>query len=179
MNNQNARQESNEAGPGPASSLLHRTDLAVTAVLLAVAGFLYWRTLGFDEIPASLAQNVQPTVFPQMILALIILLALALPFEHLIKRRQGIDVDKNRRDRLTPVVYLTAVAIFVVVGSMAWIGTYLGLILAAAALPLLWGERRATILVPYALIFPTFVMWFFAGVLEVTFLPGFVGQVFR
>lgn len=178
MNKNASDVTSGEAGRGPASAF-HRTDVAVAAVLLALVAFLYWTTFSFDEIPASLAQNVQPTLFPRLVLLFIALAALALPFEHIVKRRQGIDVDQARRTPPKPIVYVTAVAMFVFVAAMMWIGTYLALIALAGVLPALWGERRLKLLIPYALIFPTVVMWFFAGVLEVTFLQGPLGQVFR
>ncbi len=179
MRHKPAQRAGGEAGHGPATSRIHRLDMIVALIVLAMCAFLFWRTLLFDNVPASLAQNVQPEMFPQMLLVLIAILALFLPFEHLQKRKQGIDLDEDRRQRPKPIVLITGVVMLVLVGSMPWLGTYLGLVIAAAALPLLWGERRYKILIPYALLFPTALIWLFAGVLQVSFLPGITGYLFR
>ncbi|WP_136063977.1 tripartite tricarboxylate transporter TctB family protein [Modicisalibacter radicis] len=179
MRHPSARRAGDEPGHRPASSPLHPVDRVVALIVLAICAFLIWRTFLFAQVPASLAQNVQPGTFPQLLLYLIAALALLLPFEHLQKRKQGIDIDSDRRERPGSIVYITAVALLFVVGVMPWLGTYLGLILAALALPLLWGERRWKILVPYALLFPTVLFWLFASGLQVTFLPGIIGHIFR
>jgi putative tricarboxylic transport membrane protein len=165
-----------DAGQGPASSLLHPLDLKVALIVLAICGFLLWRTFLFDKVPASLAQNVQPHTFPQLLLIVIIGLALLLPFEHLQKRKQGIDLDSDRRERPKPIVFVTSIAMLILVGIMPFVGTLVGLLLAAAGLPLLWGERRFKLLVPYALLFPTLLYWLFSSALQVNFLPGLVGN---
>lgn len=179
MSHKPAQRAGEEAGHGPATSRIHRLDTIVALIVLAVCAILFWRTLTFPSAPASLAQNVQPWMFPQLLLLLIAVLALFLPFEHLQKRRQGIDLDDDRRSRPQPIVFITAVAILVLVGTMPWLGTYIGLLIAAAGLPLLWGERRYKILIPYALLFPTALVWLFAGALQVSFLPGITGYLFR
>ncbi|MDW5378029.1 tripartite tricarboxylate transporter TctB family protein [Halomonas sp. HP20-15] len=179
MRHPSARRAGEKAGHRPASSLLHPVDRVVALIVLAICAFLVWRTYLFDQVPASLAQNVQPGTFPRLLLYLIVALALLLPFEHLQKRKQGIDIDSDRRERPKPIVFITAVVLLTVVGVMPWLGTYIGLVLAAVALPMLWGERRWKILVPYALLFPTALFWLFASGLQVTFLPGILGHIFR
>lgn len=176
MTKKPAQGAGDDAGQGPASSLLHPLDLKVTLIVLAVCAFLLWRTFLFDKVPASLAQNVQPHTFPQLLLILIAGLALLLPFEHLQKRKQGIDLDSDRRERPRPIVFLTAIAMLIVVGLIPILGTLPGLLLAAAGLPLLWGERRFKVLVPYALLFPGLLYWLFSGALQVNFLPGVIGN---
>lgn len=163
---------------GSALSRLHRPDLSVSAVVLIICGLLFARTFAFDSVPASLAQNVQPTTFPRLVLLVIMAIALILPFEYRQKWHAGIDLDSDRRERIPPIVFLTGAALLVFVGVMPWLGTFAGLLMTAALLPLLWGERRWKILVPYVVIFPTGVMWFFSEVLRVTFLPGIVGHIF-
>lgn len=167
-----------DAGQGPASSLLHPLDLKVALIVLAICAFLMWRTFLFDNVPASLAQNVQPQTFPQLMLIVIIGLALLLPFEHLQKRKQGIDLDSDRREHPKPIAIVTGLALLILVGIMPILGTLPGLLLIAAGLPLLWGERRWKILVPYALLFPTLLYLLFSFGLQVNFLPGLVGNWF-
>lgn len=168
-----------DAGHRPATSRFHRLDTIVALIVLGICAILYWRTLTFPSAPPSLAQDVQPAMFPQMLLFMIAVMALFLPFEHLQKRKQGIDLDEDRRHKPKPIVFTTALATIVFVGVMPWLGTYIGLLIAAAALPLLWGERRLKILVPYVLLFPTALIWLFAGALQVSFLPGITGYLFR
>ncbi|MFC3283350.1 tripartite tricarboxylate transporter TctB family protein [Litchfieldella rifensis] len=179
MGDKPSQRAGEETGRRSASSLIHRQDLVVALIVLAIGAFLFWRTLLFDSVPASLAQDVKPETFPQMLLIVIAVLALFLPFEHLQKRKQGIDLDSDRRVRPRPIVFLTAGAMLLLIGVMPTLGTYIGLLLAAAGLPLLWGERRLKLLVPYAVLFPTLLFWFFADVLQVNFLPGIVGHPFR
>ena len=179
MSHKPAQRAGEDAGQRPATSRIHRVDTIVALIVLAICAILFWRTLLFDTVPASLAQNVQPAMFPQMLLLLIAVLALFLPFEHLQKRKQGIDLDEDRRQRSKPIVFITALVMLALIIIMPWLGTYIGLIIAAAGLPLLWGERRYKILVPYALLFPTALIWLFAGALQVSFLPGITGYLFR
>ena len=180
MGHKPAQRAGEEAGQQrPATSRFHRLDTIVALIILAICAFLFWRTLLFDTVPSSLAQNVQPAMFPQMLLVFIAALALLLPFEHRQKRKQGIDLDEDRRTRPKLIVFITSAVMLILVASMPWLGTYVGLLLAAAGLPLLWGERRYKILVPYAVLFPTALIWLFAGALQVSFLPGITGYLFR
>lgn len=179
MERKPAQHAGEEAGHRPATSRIHRLDTIVALIVLVICAILFWRTLTFPSAPPSLAQDVQPDMFPQILLFLIAVLALFLPFEHLQKRKQGIDLDEDRRHRPKPIVFITALVMLVLVGAMPWLGTYIGLLIAAAGLPLLWGERRLKILVPYAVLFPTALIWLFAGALQVSFLPGITGYLFR
>jgi putative tricarboxylic transport membrane protein len=52
------------------------------------------------------------------------------------------------------------------------------MLLVCAALPLLWGERRWKILIPYIILFPTLVSLLFTKVLRVYFEPGLIGVTF-
>lgn len=157
----------------------HRVDLVVTALILGLCAFLYWDTTTFAEIPRGLAQNVPPTLFPQLLLLVIAAMALLLPFEHVQKRAQGIDLDEGRRDRIRPITWITALAVLGLVAVMPWLGTFAAMIAACAVLPVLWGERRYWLVAIYALALPFGVAALFAGVLEVNFLPGITGHLFR
>ena len=167
-----------EAGT-PAASRLHRVDLVITAIILAVCGLLYWETTRFREIPRGLAQNVPPELFPQLLLITIAIMALFLPFEHVQKRAQGIDLDEARQDRIRLITYVTALALFVLVLITPWLGTLPAMIAACALLPLLWGERRYWIVAVFAIALPLAVTLLFVAILKVNFEPGIVGHVFR
>jgi putative tricarboxylic transport membrane protein len=180
MTNQpNGRGEQSVEPEGSTLPTVHRPDLYVAGIVLAICGLLFLRTFWFDTVPSSLAQNVQPTLFPRLVLIAIAIITLILPFEYAQKKQNGIDLDAERRDRPMPIVYITAGALILFVGVMPWLGTYAGLAIIAAVMPLMWGERRWKILVPYVLLFPTALIWLFAEVLQVTFVPGIVGHLFQ
>ena len=167
-----------DAGARPAS-FVHRTDLLLAAIIVAGAALLFYETTRFEEIPVGLAQNVPPERFPQLLLVLIAFMALFLPFEHIQKRREGINLDTARSDRIRPVTWLTAAVLFGVVLVVQWRGTVLAMVFACAALPVLWGERRLWLVALFAVLMPLAVTLLFVGVLEVNFIPGITGPLFR
>jgi hypothetical protein len=172
-------QEQREDAGAPLASFVHRTDLLLAAIILAGVALLFYETTRFDQIPVGLAQNVPPELFPQLLLVLIAFLALFLPFEHLQKRREGVDLDTTRSDRIRPVTWLTAVALLGVVLVVQWLGTVLAMVLACAALPVLWGERRLWLVALFAVLMPLAVSLLFVGLLQVNFVPGITGPLFR
>ena len=162
------------ADSSPALSV-HRTDVYVALVVLAICAFLFANTFWFDSVPSSLAQNVQPTTFPRLILITIALIALILPFEYHRKIRHGTDLDSDRREALGWIVPVTGVLLIVLVLALPWLGALPALFLIAAALPLLWGERRWKVLIPYVVLFPLAVMYLFSELLQVNFPDGVLG----
>lgn len=164
------REKSGARSPGVFAT--HRPDIVVAAIVLAIVVALFARTFWFDSVPSSLAQNVQPTVFPRLILIAIAIIALILPFEHHRKIGSGIDLDSDRREPISKAVWVTGLALIVMVAAMPWLGALPALLLIAAGLPLLWGERRFKVLVPYVAIFPLAVLWLFSEILQVTFPRG-------
>lgn len=164
-----------EGGAGPLSPLVHRVDLWVTIILLAFCGWAYYLTTGFEEVSPLLAQNVPPEWFPRLLIWTIAILTLVLPFEHrfLEKGRAGLDSDRNAP--IPPMVVITAILLCVTVASIAWIGTLFTMVFVCLALPVLWGERRWKVLIPFAIIFPAVVALLFTQVLKVYFEPGAFG----
>lgn len=155
--------------------LVHRTDLIVTFIILAVCAFFYYLTTGFEEVSAMLAQNVPPEFFPRGVLIIIMILALGLPFEHLLHRRRGEDIDSERSERVKLMPYLTSGLLFLSVLAMPYAGTLLSTMGICLALPLLWGERRWRRIIPFALLFPLAVAYVFDRVLLVQYEPGMLG----
>lgn len=159
--------------------LVHRVDLAVSAIILAVCALLFYVTATFDEVSPLLAQNIPPQFFPRLLLILIAGLALILPFEHLLLARRGRNIDAGRRSRIAPMAYATAGLLVLVVFLMPWLGTYLTMVGVCVLLPLLWGERRLKLLIPFALLFPTAIALLFSQILQVFFAPGIFGISFH
>ena len=58
------------------------------------------------------------------------------------------------------------------VASIPWLGSILSMVAICILLPLLWGERRPKVLIPFAVIFPAFITLLFAYLLGVHFEPG-------
>ena len=161
------------------TSLIHGADLWLTLVILAVCGWLYYVTTGFEEVPQILAQNITPEWFPRLLIWIIVVLALLLPVEHIFHALGKKHLDEDRRHRIKPMAVATAALLTLVVASMQWLGTYLAMIFVCIALPVLWGERRLKILLPFAIIFPTVVALLFTQVLKVYFEPGIFGLGLR
>lgn len=163
---------------GSPSFKMHGPDIVVTAIVLVICALLYARTYWFDTVPSSLAQNVQPAMFPRLVLICIAAIALILPFEYYRKLKRGIDLDSDRREFPPRLVWVTGAALIVFVAALPLLGALPALLIIAIAMPLMWGERRWKILVPYVIIFPISVLFLFAEVLRVTFPRGITGGIF-
>lgn len=178
-------QDSNDTGVGEGrkktsvSSLIHWTDFRVTVIILAICGALYTMTTGFEEVAAMLAQNIPPEWFPQLLIWIVVVLSLVLPFEHLFLEKGAAEIDKGRNEKIKPMAMITAVLLILAVTSILLFGTALAMVLVCIALPLLWGERRAKVLVPYFILFPLAVTLLFTQVLKVYFEPGAFGPAIQ
>ena len=169
--------DGDKRGGGVASPLIHWTDLWLAVVILAGCAALYYATAGFDKVSPLMAQNIPPEWFPRLLIWTIVVLTLLLPFEHLFLGLGRGDIDEDRSVRIKPVAVVTAILLVGVVASILVIGTMLATVLACILLPLLWGERRAKVLIPFAILFPGAVTLLFTQVLKVYFEPGMIGLV--
>ncbi len=87
-------------------------------------------------------------------------------------------MDEDRRARVKPISIYSAVLLSCVVGLMPWLGTYLAMVFVCALLPLLWGESRMKVILPFAIIFPGLVTLLFTKVLGLYFEPGVWAKLF-
>ena len=170
-----------DEGPSPpvdgregatASSLIHLTDLRLALFILTVCAYLYWVTTDFEQVPDMFAQDVGPEFFPQLLLWAIVLLSLTLPFEHLFLEEKRKGLDKDRKDRIEPMTFVTAGLLIATVASIPWLGSILSMVAVCVLLPMLWGERRPKVLISFAVLFPAAITLLFAYVLGVHFEPG-------
>lgn len=161
--------------PREKEELVHTTDLVVALIILAVCGILLYVTTTFDEVSDLLAQNIPPEFFPQLVIIMIAILTLGVPFEHLLHKRRGRNIDSERSDRVKRMPYLTAGLVTALVVATPYIGMLLTMIAMCTLLPLLWGERRLKLLVPFAILFPLAVAYLFNKILLVYFEPGILG----
>lgn len=172
MGNEDPPASVDEGEGAAASTLVHPTDLGLALFILAVCAYLYWVTTGFEQVSALFAQDVGPEFFPRLLLWTIGVLTLALPFEHLFLEQKRKGIDKDRKHRIEPMAFVTAGLLVATVASILWLGTVLSMVAICVLLPLLWGERRLKVLIPFAVIFPACITLLFAYVLGVHFEPG-------
>lgn len=164
---------------GPAARLIHPVDAGLALIIWALVAWLYYETTQFEEVSFLFSQNVPPQMFPRILLILIALLALAMPFEHLLLKRKGKDIDKSRRVPVKGIAWITIVALVGIVAAAPLLGTLLTMVAVCLVIPLLWGERRLQIILPFAVIFPLCIAFLFNIVLGVFFDPGVVGLSIR
>ncbi len=162
-----------------AARLLHPVDTVVAAVILAVVGWLYYETTRFEEVSFLFSQNVPPELFPRLLLLIIALLTVAMPFEHLLLKRKGKDIDKSRRKPVKGIAWITIVALVVIVAAAELLGTLLTMTAVCLVIPFIWGERRLVLILPFAVIFPLCIAFLFSVVLGVHFDPGAFGLSVR
>lgn len=159
--------------------LLHPVDTLLAILILCIVAWLYYETTQFEEVSDLFSQNIPPEMFPRILLFIIALLALAMPFEHLLLKRKGKDIDKDRRERVKPMAWMTMVALLAIIGVSQWLGTLLTMVAVCLVIPFLWGERRLVVVLPFAVIFPLCVAFLFSVVLGVYFDPGAIGVSIR
>jgi len=160
------------------STLVHGTDLSLAVVILVVCGILYYLTTRFEKVPELMSQNIPPEWFPRLLIWVIVILTCIIPFEHLFHKKGKAHLDENRSARIKPISIYSAILLCCIVLLMPWVGTAVSLVLVCALLPLLWGERRMKVIVPFAVVFPAMVTLLFTKVLGVYFEPGILSKVF-
>ncbi len=156
-------------------TLLHGRDVKLTLVIIGICAVLYFITTTFEAVSPLLTQNIAPEWFPRLLLWVIVLMSLILPFEHRFVSGGKKSLDRDREQRIPNKVIVTAGLLILVVASVEVFGTFLAMVFVCAALPILWGERRWKVLVPYVVIFTVVVAFVFTKILKVYFQPGIIG----
>ncbi len=157
-------QDRDAAAARPAAARLPR-DFIVGACVLAFCGAAYVVTLSFKEAPAALAQNVQPATFPRLVISVIAVFSIvlmALSFRLPTKALKPVPVT----------VPVSAAVMIGFVAAFGLLGFLPAMILLCLGLPVIWGERRWALILPFAMLFPAAVYGLFAVVLGVHFDPG-------
>jgi putative tricarboxylic transport membrane protein len=141
-----------------------RPDLIVGAAILLFCLIAWLITLTFERAPPALAQNVQPASFPRLVVAVIAVLTLAM---------MALSRPVAERTRRVPaMVWLSAGLMVGFVLAFQWLGIVPAMLLVCVGLPVLWGERRWYLVVPFGIGFPLAVYGLFAEVLDVYFEPS-------
>jgi putative tricarboxylic transport membrane protein len=141
-----------------------RADLAVGAAILLFCLVVWLITLTFGRAPPALAQNVQPASFPRLVVAVIAVLTLAMMALS--------PAASERRPRVPAMVWLSAAVMIGFVLAFQWLGIVPAMMLVCLGLPVLWGERRWHLIIPFGIAFPLAVYALFAQALGVHFEPS-------
>lgn len=160
-------------------SIVNFTDLWVAIVILAGVALLWYHTTQWEVFAALIERSLAPSLFPRIWLGLIAFMALFVPFEQYLQGEQGKALDKDRSKPVKPVTYATMLLMVPICGSMPWLGSIMVIVLICVILPLIWGERRLYILVPYAILFPPAIIFLFKTAFKVNFEPGVLGLGFK
>ena len=180
MTDRTAR-EAPDGAPGDdrPTGLVDPVDAAIAAVLIAICAFLYALTSDFPVPGAFLGQNILPEQFPRLLLIGIAVLALLLPFEHRVEVQRWPLIKKSRSAPIGSGTFITIGFLLALIAASEFLGTILMIFIAAAGLPVLWGERRWLLIMTYSVIFTGIVTYLFSIVLSVYFDPGVFGLTLR
>lgn len=140
-------------------------DAIAGIAILAFCLVAWLITFSFKEAPAVIAQNVQPATFPRMVLVVMVVLAaiiIALSFR----------LPDKPKKKLKPMVWYSAAVMPGFVVAFLYLGILPAMTLLCFFLPLIWGERRFAIIIPYSILFPGAIYFLFAVVLKVHFEPS-------
>lgn len=151
------------AGDKPTARIPRDAIAGAGTLLFCLAAYLV--TLTFKEAPPALAQNVQPATFPRLVLAVMTVLAtviIVMSFRQPDKRPKPIHF----------MVWPSAAVMIGFVIAFDILGILPAMMLLCFGLPILWGERRLYLVVPYAIVFPLAIYGLFAIVLRVHFEPS-------
>ena len=141
------------------------SDLVVGGCILLFCAAAYGVTLTFERAPAVVAQNVQPATFPRLVLGVIAVLTLTMM---LLARGRP---DRSPR-RVPAMTWLSAGLMVGFVFAFQWLGIVPAMVLLCLGLPVLWGERRWHLILPFGFGFPLAVYFLFAEMLDVHFEPN-------
>jgi hypothetical protein len=143
---------------GPDDSTGHRTvetvargrarlhsDVGIAGAIVAFCIAAWIGTLMFDEVPAALTQGMGPGVFPRLLLAVMIVLAVWLA----LSSRGRADPE---REPIRRTVLLTGAAGLAFLAVLQVLGIYGAIVFSFVGIGRLWGERRWPLLAAIAAI---------------------------
>ena len=146
-------------------------DATVGLGLVAACAVLFWMTGSFPEVPVMLSQNVPPTFFPRLVLALITILSIVLII-------RGLTATRVPKEPIKKRVFLTAGIVTASIILMRPLGMLLTVSILALVMPIAWGERRYRRLVVLALALPVAIHLTFTLALGIRFPLGLLAVFF-
>ncbi len=154
----------------PAPAARRRIDFAVAAVVVAFSAGAYALTYTFDAVPQALMQGLGAELFPRLVLATMVLLAVLL----------ALGVGASKMDRPAPVppmVWLTGAVLAVFMGLVELIGMWAASFIFLIGLGRLWGETKLIGLAASALGLCVVLYFLFVRTLGGTFPRGFLASL--
>jgi hypothetical protein len=146
-------------------------DATIGLGLVAACAVLFWMTDSFPEVPVMLSQNVPPTFFPRLVLAIITLLSIVLII-------RGLTATRVPKEPIKKRVFLTAGIVTASIILMQPLGMLLTVSLLAVVMPMSWGERRYRRLVVLAIALPVAIHVTFTLALGIRFPLGLLAVFF-
>ena len=107
-------------------NLFNKTDTIIAIIIFAMIVFLWNAADNFDSVSDLFAQNIPPQLFPQILLITIGLLTALIPFEHILLKKSGKDIDSGRKKKInfatygTMAILLTIIVFFRIFRSLCY-----------------------------------------------------------
>ncbi len=133
----------------------------IPLLIIAFCLAAYWLTTTFKTMPPILKRGIQPSDFPQLLLALLIILTLFMVW------KDPIQVKERMQGSTWGTIIL-----FGVFTAITAIDLFLALGVFAAALAVFWGERRVSIVALMGIGVPLFIFFMFDLIFEIRFPRG-------
>ena len=157
-------------------NLFNKTDTIIAIIIYAMIVLLWNAAENFEAVADLFAQNITPQLFPQILLITIGLLTAIIPFEHILLKKSGKDIDSGRKKKVNFATYGTMAILLTIIVFSEYLGAYVTIFLSCFILPIFWGEKNLKLLIPYVILFPLFIILIFNIVLGVYFEPGILEE---
>ena len=95
------------------------------------------------------------------------MLTAIIPFEHILLKKSGKDIDSGRKKKVNFATYGTMAILLTIIVFSEYLGAYVTIFLSCFILPIFWGEKNLKLLIPYVILFPLFIILIFNIVLNV------------
>ncbi|GGE43377.1 hypothetical protein GCM10007276_20790 [Agaricicola taiwanensis] len=153
----------------PRSALYN--DYTVAGIIIAIIAVVYYLSTLIEQVPAGLAQGIQPASFPQGVLVSILVLLLLALYE---TREQAMEVPEP----VPGLAYMTMAAMVISLVLVTQVDFFLGLIAFVVVCVPLWGMPRLGIALLYALCLHAVLFLLFSTFLRVRFPAGPLTSLF-
>ena len=127
-------------------NLFNKTDTIIAIIIYAMIVFLWNAAENFEAVSDLFAQNITPQLFPQILLITIGLLTAIIPFEHILLKKSGKDIDSGRKKKVNFATYGTMAILLTIIVFSEYLGAYVTIFLSCFILPIFWGEKNLKLL---------------------------------
>lgn len=140
--------------------------VAMPTIIIVICVIAFWLTTEFDRVPPILKRGIQPSDFPQLLIALIVILCV---FE--------IFTDKSEAPEKLSLITWQTIALLLGFILLAELDMFIGLGVFSVAIAALWGERRKRALAALGIVMPLAVFFLFDLVFEIRFPRGLLTSI--